>query len=74
MQINFTLFRRLWIFCSEDCGYFVPKIVGASFRKLWLFYSEDCGFLFRKMRLPVLPIIKILANTTRLRLTYGTQP
>ncbi len=39
---------------SEDCGYFVPKVVGDSFRKLLVICSEDCGFLLSE-----LPIIKI---------------
>ena len=43
MQMFLHFFRRLWMICSESCGYFIPKVVAVLFRKLWLFYSEDCG-------------------------------
>ena len=30
------LFRKLWMFYSEDCGFFIPKIADFLFRKLWV--------------------------------------
>ena len=36
MQIIFSLFRRLLVFCSESCGYFIPKIVVRLFVNLWV--------------------------------------
>gem|GEM_PF-6491794 len=65
-KIAGVLFRKLWLFYSEDCGYFIPKIVDILFGYLWILFFPDSLHIVKSRR----DLSSFIDNTKRGHLCY----